>query len=71
MPRRYQHPRDVPKGKRLKNRPYATVGHKLQHLEGGLVTRRRLPNGNILVTTIDETGERTETIEQEGQHAHH
>ncbi len=63
MPRRYQHLCDVPKSKRLKNNPYAIRGIKLQRLEGGLVTRRQLPNGNILVTTIDETGKQTETIE--------
>jgi hypothetical protein len=64
MPRRYQHRRDVPKSKKLKNNPYAIRGIKLQRLEGGLVTRKRLPNGDMLVTTIHEDGSTTETIEE-------
>ena len=45
--------RDVPKSKRLASNPYAIRGIKLHPLEGGLVTRQPLPNGNILVTMID------------------
>ena len=69
MPRRYQHPRDVPKSRRLKNNPYAIRGVKLQRLEGGLVTRKRLPNGATLVTAIHEDGTTTAQIE-EALHAH-
>lgn len=69
MPRRYQHPRDVPKSKRLKNNPYAIRGVKLQRLEGGLITRKRLPNGDTLITTVHEDGTTTEHIE-EAPHAH-
>ena len=48
----------------IKSSRYVTQGRKLQHLEGGLITRKRLPDGRTLVTIIDEDGRRTETIEE-------
>ena len=61
----------VPKSKQLKNNPYATVGQKLRHVEGGMVTRKPLPDGRILVTVIDEYGRKTESIEEEATNGHH
>jgi hypothetical protein len=49
---------------KIKHNPYATVGHKLKGLEGGVVTREPLPGGRVLVTIIDEEGRRTQHIEE-------
>lgn len=68
MHRRYQKPRDVPKSKRLVNNPYATRGVKLQRLTGGLIIRRRLPDGRTIVTISDENGKQQTYIEQEAPH---
>jgi hypothetical protein len=58
MPRPYQHPRDVPESKKLKNNPYAIRGIKLKRLDGGLVITRPNPDGTITRITIDEHGNR-------------
>lgn len=68
MPRPYR--KHVPRSKKLKNNPYATIGRKLQHLEGGMITRKRLPDGRTLVTTIDEYGRKTELL-GEAPHGDH
>lgn len=62
--------RDVPKSKRLANRPYATKGHKVGAFSGGVITRKPLLDGRVLVTLTDEEGRRTQHIE-EATNVHH
>lgn len=58
MPRRYQHPRDVPKSKRIQNNPYAVKGHKVKPLQGGVIVSKPNPDGTITRILIDEHGNR-------------
>ena len=69
MPRPFR--KHIRKSKQIRNNPHVTQGRKLQHLEGGMITRKPLPDGRTLVTVIDEHGRKTETIEQETPHGHH
>ncbi len=62
----------MPRKKRLKikHNPYAVKGAKIGAFSGGVITKKPLPDGRILVTVTDQEGRRIQHIE-EVTHAHH